>query len=162
MKQYPILRNVKKHTRKLVSIHSTPEAIATGTGIGVYVAFTPFIGLQTALSVVLASLVGSNRLAAAIGVNLHTPVLWMWPGVFAAEYKIGQWLLGSHAFAAFQMSHLGWNTPFQVGLPILLGSLILGTPVGLLTFFVTKSAVKRYKSKHRKVKTPITIDEPVA
>jgi len=142
------LKSIKHYLHTLVSIHSSPLAIAAGTALGVYVGFTPFIGAQTVISVALASIFGSNRLAAAIGVNLHTPILWMWPGVFALEYKTGQWILGSHSFPPFEMSHLSWISTFELGLPILLGSLIVGVPVGIIVFFVTRSIVTKYQEKH--------------
>lgn len=119
-----------------------------GTAIGVYVGFTPFIGLQTILGVVLATIFGCNRLAAAIGVNLHTPVLWLWPGVFALEYKIGQWTLGAHSFPPFDMAALSWTSTFELGLPILLGSFVVGLPVVVGMFFLVHAWVKKYQERH--------------
>ena len=148
MQIFSPVKSLKKYFHTLVTIHSSPLAIAFGTALGIYVGFTPFIGLQTVLGVVLATLFGCNRLAAAIGVNLHTPILWLWPGVFALEYKIGQWILGSHSFPPFSMSHLTWSTTFEVGLPILLGSFIVGIPVAALSFWFLFAWIKRYQEKH--------------
>ena len=148
MRIFSPIKSLKRYFHTLVTIHSSPLAIALGTALGIYVGFTPFIGLQTVLGVVLATLFGCNRLAAAIGVNLHTPILWLWPGVFALEYKLGQWMLGSRSFPPFSMSHLSWSTTFEVGLPILLGSVIVGLPVAAAAFWFLFSWIKRYQEKH--------------
>ncbi len=148
MSRFHPLKTFKKYIHTLITIHSSPRAIAAGTAVGVYVSFTPFMGAQTVISVALASIFGSNRLAAAIGVNLHTPILWTWPAVYAIEYKFGQWMLGSHSFPPFQMSHLSWTSTFHLVLPILLGSFVLGIPAGIAVFFITRSIVSKYQAKH--------------
>jgi len=142
------VKSIKKYLRTLVTIHSSSRAIAAGTALGVYIGFTPFVGFQTVLGVVLATIFGCNRLSAAIGVNLHTPVLWMWPGVFALEYTIGQWMLGSHSFPPFDMATLTWKSTFEVGLPIFLGSFVVGIPVALGMYFLLHHWVKKYQMRH--------------
>ncbi|MCF7804280.1 MAG: DUF2062 domain-containing protein [Candidatus Marinimicrobia bacterium] len=148
MRIFSPVRTVKKYLKTLVTIHSSPRAIALGASLGIYVGFTPFVGFQTLLGITLATIFGCNRLAAAIGVNLHTPILWLWPGVFALEYRIGQWMLGGHSFPPFDMASLGWTSIFEVGLPILLGSAVIGIPAAIISYPILRKGVIKYHKRH--------------
>jgi len=137
--------------RKLITIDDSPESIARGMGIGVFLGFTPLYGLKTLLALLLAVLLRGNKIAAVIGVNLHDVVLPLVPVVLGMEYELGFWLLSQphHLPASLELIHLPphewlrWTTFFDVGMPILLGSLMMGIPFGCAAFFMTRSILTR-------------------
>jgi hypothetical protein len=137
--------------RKLVTIEDSPESIARGTGIGVFLGFTPLYGLKTLLGLLLAVLFRGNKIATVIGVNLHDIVLPLVPVVLGMEYDLGFWLLSRphHLPPSLDLIHLRphewlhWTTFFNVGMPILLGSLMMGIPFGCAAYFVTRSVLAR-------------------
>src|SRR5438128_5852513 len=83
----------KEHSLKLLAIRDTPNAIAGGVAIGIYLGFTPLVGLKTILSIFFAWLVGCNLLAAAFAVTLHDVLLPFMPVIYRWEYQIGYWLM---------------------------------------------------------------------
>ena len=56
----------QEHSLKLLAIRDTPEAIAGGVAIGIFIGFTPLFGLKTILTILFAWLTGSNIIAAVI------------------------------------------------------------------------------------------------
>src|SRR4029453_9348134 len=53
---------------RLVTIEDTPHSIALGVAIGIFFGFTPLWSLKTLLSIAVAWLFKSNKIAAAISV----------------------------------------------------------------------------------------------
>ena len=60
-----------EHSLKLLAIRDTPEAIAGGVAIGIFIGFTPLFGLKTVLTIFFAWLTGSNIIAAVIASAAH-------------------------------------------------------------------------------------------
>ena len=137
--------------RKVLTIEDTPESIARGIAIGIFLGFTPLYGLKTLLSLLLAVVLHGNKLAAVIGVSVHDIVFPLLPLVWALEYDLGFWLLSQphHLPASLDLIHLRaqdwlkWTTFFSIGKPMLLGSALLGIPFGCAAFFVTRQLLRR-------------------
>jgi uncharacterized protein len=148
-------RWLHEHSLKLLAIRDTPEAIAGGVAIGIFIGFTPLIGLKTLLTIFFAWLTGSNVLAAVIASAGHD-ILWpVMPVIFRWEYDVGYWLLSSphqlpppllHTRLAMH-SWRNWTHLLTVGKPLLLGSLICSAPFGLLSYFVTQRVIVRHRQK---------------
>jgi len=138
-------------SRKLFTIEDSPESIARGMAVGIFLGFTPLYGLKTLLALFLAVLLRGNKIAAVIGVNLHDVVFPLIPVVLGMEYELGFWLLSRphHLPVSLDVIHLRphewlrWTTFFDVGMPILLGSLMMGIPFGCVSYFVTRSVFAR-------------------
>ena len=78
--------------RRLTRLPGTPHSIAAGFACGTAISFTPFLGLHTVLSVLLAFLVRGNYLAAVVGTLVGNP--WTFPFLCVASIKLGHVLLG--------------------------------------------------------------------
>jgi len=152
---------LKEHSLKLLAIRDTPNAIAGGVAIGIFFGFTPLVGLKTLLSIFFAWLTRCNIVAAAIAVTLHDVALPFMPVLFRLEYDMGYWLLSSPHQWPPRLREISWNphawrswtTFFSVGQPLLLGSVIVSSPVALLAFWLTRSIVLRHRRKHPHVKS---------
>lgn len=140
------------HRRKLITIADTPHSIALGTAIGFFFGFTPLFGLKTLLSVAVAWLCKSNKLAAALAVALHDVMLPLMPAIYLWEYKVGVLAMRGHLppRAAFRhiplREYMNWTTFFSVGLPILVGSLLLAVPFAVAVYFVMRGVVERARA----------------
>jgi uncharacterized protein len=141
---------------KLTSLKDPPHAIALGTAIGMFFGLVPLWGLKTLLAIGLARLLRGNIVAAAVAVTLHDIALPVVPLLLRWEYDVGYWVL-SHPHALppkLQWSHQSptiwfhWSTFFTIGLPLLLGSLVVAVPVSVVTYYLTLAFVERWRRKH--------------
>jgi len=153
---------------RVLHVDDTPHRIALGLAIGIFVTWTPTIGLQMALTVALALLLRANK---AVGV----PFVWIsnpftllpiyWP-----SYWLGCRLLGGDHdsrlffdFLAAAATHgsilerLGafWKGVSLIFWPLWLGSVIVALVLGVLVYFATLLAVVKYREHwHRKHPDP--------
>ena len=132
---------------RLVTIEGPPHAVALGVAIGILFGFTPVWSLKTRLSLAGAWLFKSNKIAAAISVQLHDLLLPFMPAIYLWEYKIGFWSLHGHLPMRFSLralslrDYIQWETFFTLGRPLLVGSLIFGLPWSALGYFICRGLV---------------------
>ncbi len=163
-----------KQTKKILGLNDSPHSIALGTGIGMFVAFTPTIPLQMLISFIIAWVCRVNKTAAVIPAWVTNPITA--PPVFYAEYLTGKLLLSPFRtndneidFEKYMNDVLALNfwEPVQlyhqvvtlisetwshIGIPLLLGSLIWATILGILTYIaVFKIVTKRRERKKLKL-----------
>ena len=77
---------------RILHADDTPHRLALGIALGVFVAWTPTVGLQMVLVLLLATIFRANR---PVGI----PVVWISNPITAAplyyvNYRLGQYLLG--------------------------------------------------------------------
>jgi uncharacterized protein (DUF2062 family) len=155
-------RWLHEHSLKLLAIRDTPEAIAGGVAIGIFIGFTPLFGLKTVLTIFLAWLTGSNIIAAVIASAAHDVLLPLMPVIFRWEYNVGFWLLSQphHLPPSLKRVHwLGhswrsWTTFFTVGKPLLVGSVVCSAPFALLSYILTQRLVARHQRKRHAQSPP--------
>jgi uncharacterized protein (DUF2062 family) len=89
------------------------------------------------------------------------------PAIYFTEYDIGYWLLSSpHHLPSVRKLHWeghpwrDWRTFFTVGKPLLLGSLIFGTPWSIASYFITRTLVARHQRKKHAAEAAMGKTEP--
>src|SRR3989338_5028457 len=87
------LAKIKALWEKLLHQEASPDQIAGGFALGLFVSFLPFPGLQTLLALAAAFLLRTNKVACLIGLNLHLMVLPVIPLLFWVEYEFGKVIL---------------------------------------------------------------------
>ncbi len=147
-----LLFRIRPVLRWIVKLRSSPRAIAGGFGLGTFIAFTPTIGVQLILAVVIATFFNLNRPAAMIPVWITNPITvapiytfnyWLgskvWHGPPLAEVSelfvdIGRtmarlefWDIKEQFLAVLQMGK-------EILLPLVLGSIAIGTVTGFLVY----------------------------
>ncbi len=152
---------IRKLWKKLFSLKDTPHAIAGGVAIGVLIGFTPLWGVKTLLSLGLAYALRCNPIAAVIAVSLHDVLLPFAPFLMRLEYDMGYWLISHphHLPPKLDLHHshahleelLHWTTFLNVGLPLLIGSLILGVPCAIAAYFIVLALAKA-RARHNSPK----------
>lgn len=137
----------RRWLRSVLLLDDTPHSIALGLSIGLFVGMTPTVGVQMVIVLVVALLTGwlfhFNRVAALVAVYISNP-LTMLP-IFWFNYRVGTLFMAETvSWEQFsQMIQYGspaeWVTTlqsllFRVGMPLLLGSLVAGTVLGLIAY----------------------------
>jgi len=136
-RRWSFSRQFKLNLIRLVRIQATPETIARGLALGLFIGMTPTFGVQMFIALVAALLFRQNKIAAVIGVWNTNPLTA--PFIYGLEYEIGRVLLGlphpkmAIEFSYATMQELGW----QVVAPLCLGSIVLGIPVALIGYSLT-------------------------
>lgn len=64
---------VRRWLNALLHIADTPRRTAAAFALGIFIGFSPFLGLHTALGIVCAFLLNLNRVAVMVGVYLNLP-----------------------------------------------------------------------------------------
>ncbi len=152
-----------EHSLKLLAIRDTPEAIAGGVAIGIYIGFTPLVGLKTALTILLAWLTRSNIIAAVIAQAAHDVGFFLMPVLYVWEYSLGYWLLSQPHHWPRTLPMLKWQDVslhnwlvFLCGLgkPLLVGGLLFPAPLAPISFVLTRRLVARHHRKKHKDTVP--------
>jgi len=128
--------------RWIVSLDDTPQQIALGTAIGMFIGLTPTLGLQMILVLMVAPFLRFNRIAALATVYVSNPVTAL--PIYYFNYKVGT-LFFSDTVTYAQFAEVltsGWQEAIrgivmEIGLPLLVGSGVVAVIGGLLTYPLT-------------------------
>lgn len=151
----------KQHfLRKIMMLDDTPNSIALGTAIGMWIGMTPTVGVQMILVVIFGFLTRPlfrfNNFAAILMVYVTNPFTVV--PIYYFNYWIGTWFVeGSVTYAEFAriLEYKGftewWNTVVtlfvHIGWPLIIGSLIVATTCSVATYPIMLWMVRRYKKK---------------
>ena len=142
---------LSQHHMTLVAINDTPHSIALGSALGFAFGFTPLTGIKTLLSFFTAWVLRCNKVAAIIAVTVHDVLIFIMPAVYYAEYKAGCWILGRPAPAKMRFhfalhDYLSWHVFHHIVWPVLIGSLFLALPSGVIVYFLLRLLVTRSRT----------------
>ena len=125
-RRWAFFRQFKLNLIRLIRLQASPNDIAKGMALGLFIGMTPTFGFQMLIALALAVVLKENKISAMIGVWVTNPVTA--PFIYGLEYEIGRVLLhlprpDMHLqFNYESLSTLGW----EVVVPLCLGSLIFG------------------------------------
>jgi uncharacterized protein (DUF2062 family) len=142
---------IKKFVSSLFALDDTPERIALAFAIGVFLAFSPLIGLHTFLGIVFAFLFGLNRLALFLGVFVNNP--WTLVPIYGAGTYLGSLIVGFPSrpdLPDFEWQAL-WSSGFwiqfaeqwQMLKPLILGSSILSVVASIFSYIAALHIIKK-------------------
>src|ERR1041384_6708054 len=83
----------RKNFRRLLSLDDPPERTALAFSIGVFIAFSPFLGLHTIMATLIAFIFRFNKIAIYSGTFINNPFLTLVP-IIIASYAVGAFILG--------------------------------------------------------------------
>ena len=161
--------------QKILHADDTPHRLAMGVGLGIFVAWTPTIGFQMIIVLLLASLFKANK---AVGV----PLVWISNPftlipIYYPNYLLGRWLMSvfikrpyldkeqfAHVLGQLQgladsLKHLHktqflhnltelFTTFLKVSLDLWVGSIIIGLVLGIVSYIGTYRLIVWYRIKH--------------
>jgi uncharacterized protein (DUF2062 family) len=146
--------------RRLLAIDDPPERTTLAFSIGVFIAFSPFLGLHTIMATVLAFAFRFNKLAIYAGTFVNNPFLTLVP-IILASYAVGAFLLGKplslpgEGMELLKHPHLfaggWWRQLFRqsgnVLVPFAVGGLVLSVVCSLVTYPLTLRFLRRRKKQ---------------
>ena len=137
--------------RRLIRLDGSPRQIALGFALGIMVGMSPFWGMHIVLSLGLVSLLGWNKIAAVVGVNITN--VFTAPLIYPVTYWVGLRAGGFSAGARWPEG-LDWETMMELirKSPLVLadlsvGGLVLGLPLAIASYFLALRAVRLYRNK---------------
>ena len=159
------MTSIKNLIKRLLHIEDTPERTALAYSIGIFLGFSPFLGLHTLMGLVIAFLFGLNRVAILLGVWTNTPwwivpfyMIATWVGMWATGFRMG-WAALREIFQLGMdrgfMSSIFWGcvtSQWGLLLSFLIGSLILCSLLSVVAYplslkWIRLCRLKRGKSK---------------
>jgi uncharacterized protein (DUF2062 family) len=84
---------VRAALRRLLTLDDPPERTALAFSVGVFIAFSPFLGLHTIMATVFAFALRFNKVAIFTGTFVNNPFLTLVP-IILASYAVGAFLTG--------------------------------------------------------------------
>lgn len=110
----------------------TRRGLAGGLALGLFIGFTPTMGVQIILAGVAAYLLRVNvpvAIAASLVTNPFTAAV-----VYPLEYQLGVWLIGVPDSAELEGMTLAMRGFIRYGQPLWAGSLFIGTIAAVLGY----------------------------
>ena len=139
--------------RRLFALNDTPERIARAFALGVFLAFSPLIGLHLLLGVLFAVFFGLNRFALFVGLFINNPYTLI--PIYAAGTYIGSLLIGYPSPSALPSielhSILSSNFWVQIAgqwhilKPMVLGSTVLSILVAVFSYCAAFYLIKQHR-----------------
>jgi uncharacterized protein len=132
-------RTLRERFLALLHLDDPPWRVALALAIGVFISFTPFLGFQTLLALLVATVFRLNAAVVITGTWINLP--WFMPFVYAGALKVGALLLPDlQGFG-------GWS------LALLIGTTLLGLAAAVITYLVA-FGVMRQRWKRRRGQPP--------
>jgi uncharacterized protein len=131
---------IRSWLEQLLHTHDTPHRTAAAYALGVFLAFSPMLGLHTILGLALAFILRLNRVAVVLGVYTNLP--WLVPAYYTLATIAGAAALGVEvppgavdtAVAAVSAASWGHLEGLALALAPLLWAYVLGSTAGALLF----------------------------
>lgn len=156
--------NLRALFTHVVRQRGSPEAIALGVALGLFIAFSPTIGIQLILAFLIATLCNANRLAALAPIwitNVFTA-----PPIYAFTYGVGIWLIPGRQPPVkgqiqtfirrltrhdFYSAHEQFNEILEISrdvfIPLLIGGLVVGLAAAAVGYPLTLWTVRAYRAR---------------
>ncbi len=146
--------------RRLLAIDDPPERTALAFSIGVFIAFSPFLGLHTIMATFIAFVFKFNKIAIYTGTFLNNPPLTLVP-IIIASYAVGAFFLGQpleipaeglellknpHIFSGDYYRRL-FVESLNILEPFALGGMILSVVCSLVAYPITLRALRAYRRR---------------
>lgn len=141
---------IRRALGELLHLEDTPHRIALAFGLGIWIAFSPLLGLHTLIALGIAFAFRLSRGAILIGCYVNNP--WTLAPLFLAGTVVGCALLGVSteglATIDWDQHGLAFYTDLLAHLrpylwPFVLGNTVLGVVFGLLSYFVLRRVLER-------------------
>ena len=144
--------------RAVLHLDDNPHRIAMAFSLGVFIAFSPFIGLHLISAVFLAWVLRLNAAAVLLGTLLNNP--WTTVPIFGSGLWVGVEIYGRHHLLRpihwRELTIMNAIPQFEPYLmPFLLGTTLLGIVASVVAYPCAFYFVKEYRHlRHRTEESP--------
>lgn len=134
--------------RRLLALNGTPQGIAGGFALGLFLSVVPTFGLGMIAALALAPLLRLNLPAAYAGTLVVNPFTGFF--FYAADYLVGAWVLGLEGAAKVPTSFAeAGSFILSAPLPWYLGGAILATVLSSIAYVGLFWGVRRWQRRRR-------------
>ena len=142
----------------VLRLDDPPWRVALALAIGVFISCTPFYGLQTVLSLAVATIFRLNRAVTVTGTWLNLP--WFAPILYGFALRIGAFVLPDlHGADLGEMTELLQMAATlsvsdmldllgSLSLALLIGTAAVGTVAGAVTYVAAILLLRRRQRRH--------------
>jgi uncharacterized protein (DUF2062 family) len=146
--------------RRLLAIDDPPERTALAFSVGIFIAFSPFLGLHTILATLVAFVFRFNKVAIYTGTFLNNPFLTLAP-IIVGSYALGAFLMGrpiripkegvdllkNHSILSTDYYGRIFVHARNILEPFALGGMVLSVVCSLLAYPLTLRALRFYRRR---------------
>jgi uncharacterized protein (DUF2062 family) len=134
----------------LFHVDDTPHRTALSFGLGVFIAFSPLLGLHTAIALALAVAFRLSKAAIILGIYVNNP--WTIAPMYMGGTLLGCAFLGvsTDELVSIHFNQHGWafyrTLAHQLApylWPFVVGNTVLGVLFGLLAYLVLRRVLER-------------------
>lgn len=149
-------RLVRYYGHRVGRLAGTPHAIAVGLACGVFISFTPLMGLHLAGAAALAALLRGNVLAGLLGTLVGNP--YTFPPIWWSVYEVGSLILGRDTTAENPLpAHFSLGFLFEDPMralegylpAMMVGGTILGGLAAYATYRISRPIIAKYQQARR-------------
>lgn len=140
--------------QRFIKIHGTPNEIASGFALGLFIGASPTMGFQIIIAVFLAALFGWNKITAGMGVWITNPLTA--PFIYSGTYVLGSGILGLDNHFTFQdgitlsaLVQMMKDAP-SIFAALTVGGILAGLPVALAGYYIVYYLVRKYQEDLKK------------
>lgn len=146
---------------RLTRITASPHQIALGLSIGIFMGFSPFVGLHMVTAAVICLFSGASVLAAALGTMVCNPLSC--PVMLIGDYKLGNLLFGDAGHLPdlsaldrgfleilanpIEYAQLFWHVLEPVFFPLLAGGAVLGLVFAAPAYFLARRGIETMRDR---------------
>ncbi|WP_300458221.1 DUF2062 domain-containing protein [Desulfobacula sp.] len=146
-----IIKYVKRIYDRFLKIRGTPREIGLGFALGLFIGFSPSMGLQILLAVFMASLLKWSKITAVIGVQVTNPITA--PFIYSGTYFLGSKLIGLEK-PLILTRHLTMESLLAmiqqapgIFVAMTIGGILIGLPLAVAGYFVVYRMMNQYQEK---------------
>lgn len=144
------MKYVRDRIRTIFKLDSSPSQLAAAFALGVFIAFTPTIGLHTISCVLLAWMFRLSKLVVLTAAFINNP--WTIVPMYGFCLWLGMKITGGDpASPSIAWNELTFRNAYAILEPYLwpfvAGTVVVGIVAAVLTYFVMYWAVMRYRKR---------------
>ena len=150
--------------RSLLALDDPPERTALAFTIGVFITFSPLLGLHTVIATLIAFLFRFNKIAILTGTYINNPLSLV--PIIVVSYGIGAFLLGrplripAEGIELLKHPHpltgsyyrLLFTSSWYLVEPFAIGAMLLSVVCSLASYPLTLRLLRRHRLKREKLK----------
>ncbi len=158
---------LKKALKALLSLDDTPRRTAFAFSVGIFVGFSPFLGLHTVMGLAVALIFRLNKIAVMLGVYTNSP--WVLIPFYTFSTWFGVQITGMEGLElpfditlanVFSWEFLEWLAiQWPLLVPAFLGSTVLSIFMAVAAYPLALLIIRRYRrarTSARKRGTPVS------
>ena len=152
----------KKALKTLLTLDDTPKRTAFAFSVGVFVGFSPFLGLHTVMGLAVALIFRLNKIAVMLGVYTNSP--WVLVPFYTLSTWLGIQITGMEGLDlpfditlanVFSWEFLEWlAVQWRLLIPAFLGSTLLSILMALAAYPLGLMVIRRYRRARSSAKKP--------